>query len=58
MDSPLRSLPNVILTPHIAGSMQGECARMGEWMASELRRFVAGEPLRHTVTRDQLARMA
>lgn len=57
-DSPLRSLPNVVYTPHIAGSMQGECARMGMWMVDELRRFLAGEPLRCTVTRDQLARMA
>ncbi len=57
-DSPLRSLPNVVLTPHIAGSLQGECARMGSWMAAELERFVAGEPLSHGVTRDMLARMA
>lgn len=29
-DSLLRSLPNVVLTPHIAGSMQRECERMGK----------------------------
>jgi phosphoglycerate dehydrogenase-like enzyme len=57
-DSPLRSLPNVILTPHIAGSVQGECARMGRWMAEELQRYVTGEPLRFGVTREMLARMA
>lgn len=57
-DSPLRTLPNVVLTPHIAGSMQGECARMGSWMASELRRFISGEPLRHSVSREMLAKMA
>lgn len=57
-DSPLRSLPNVVLTPHIAGSMQGECARMGSWQADELRRFVAGEPLHYEVTRAMLAHMA
>jgi phosphoglycerate dehydrogenase-like enzyme len=57
-DSPLRSLPNVVLTPHIAGSMQGECARMGSWMVDELRRYVSGEPLRHQVTRDMLTRLA
>ena len=57
-DSPLRSLPNVVLTPHIAGSMQRECERMGKWMVDELRRFLAGEPLRFAVTREQLARMA
>jgi phosphoglycerate dehydrogenase-like enzyme len=57
-DSLLRSLPNVVLTPHIAGSMQRECERMGKWMVDELRRFLAGEPLRYMVTREQLARMA
>jgi len=57
-DSPLRSLPNVVLTPHIAGSMQGECARMGSWMADELRRFVGGAPLRYRVTQAMLTKMA
>ncbi len=57
-DSPLRSLPNVVLTPHIAGSMQGECARMGSWMADELRRYLSGEPLRYRITRAMLAKMA
>lgn len=57
-DSPLRSLPNVVLTPHIAGSMQTECARMGSWMAGELARFAKGTPLHHQVTRDMLDRMA
>jgi hypothetical protein len=31
---------------------------MGKWMVDELRRFLAGEPLRYMVTREQLARMA
>ncbi|MFA7344299.1 MAG: hydroxyacid dehydrogenase [Terrimicrobiaceae bacterium] len=57
-DSPLRSLPNVVLTPHIAGSMQAECARLGSWMADELRRFVDAAPLRHRVTQAMLAKMA
>jgi phosphoglycerate dehydrogenase-like enzyme len=56
--SPLRSLPNVVLTPHIAGSMQQECARMGMWMLDELRRFLSGEPLRYLVTRNQHPQMA
>jgi len=57
-DSPLRQLPNVLLTPHIAGSMQVECARMGSWMAEELRRFCAKEPLRYSISKEQLASMA
>lgn len=43
-------LPNVILTPHIAGSMDRECQRMGRLMVDELRRYLAGEPLRHEIT--------
>jgi len=50
--SPLYTLPNVILTPHIAGSMDGECQRMGRYMVEELRRYVAGKPLRWQVTRE------
>lgn len=57
-DSPLRSLPNVMLTPHIAGSLQAECARMGMWMAEELARLSTGEPLRHQVTRELVHRIA
>lgn len=57
-DSPLRSLPNVILTPHISGSMGGEAARMGRWMLDEFLRFHEGKPLRHEITEDLLATMA
>lgn len=56
--SPLYSLPNVILTPHIAGSMGNECARMGELAVDELSRWLGGAELQHEVTREQLARMA
>jgi len=58
LESPLRQLPNVILTPHIAGSLQGECERMGSCMADELRRYVTGEPLLHAVTKNILHRRA
>lgn len=44
--SPLYSLPNVILTPHIAGSVSDECRRMGRYMIEELRLFLAGQPLK------------
>lgn len=57
-DSPLYKLPNVFLTPHIAGSMGHECRRMGQCMAEEFERFLAGHPLRYAVTREQAARMA
>jgi phosphoglycerate dehydrogenase-like enzyme len=57
-NSPLYELPNVFLTPHIAGSIGVECRRMGQAMVDEFHRYARGEPLRHTVTREQLARMA
>jgi len=57
-DSPLYLLPNVVLTPHIAGSVGAECRRMGRAMVDELERFVRGEPLRWSVTRSQAALMA
>jgi phosphoglycerate dehydrogenase-like enzyme len=41
----LFELPNVVLTPHIAGSLDGECGRMGHWVADELERHLAGQPL-------------
>jgi phosphoglycerate dehydrogenase-like enzyme len=57
-DSPLRTLENVVLTPHIAGSVGGEIARMGYWMNDELDLYLAGKPLQHGVSEDMLARMA
>jgi phosphoglycerate dehydrogenase-like enzyme len=51
-DSPLYTLPNVFITPHIAGSLGNECRRMGRYMVEEIERFVAGKPLRWAVTRD------
>ncbi len=51
LDSPLFTLPNLMLTPHIAGSMGHECWRMGRMMVEELDRWLAGEPLQHRVTR-------
>jgi phosphoglycerate dehydrogenase-like enzyme len=50
--SPLYSLPNVLLTPHIAGSCGTECQRLGRAMVDELQRYVTGEPLRWCVSRE------
>ncbi|MFE3448298.1 hydroxyacid dehydrogenase [Nonomuraea sp. NPDC059194] len=52
-DSPLFTLPNVVLTGHVAGAMGGERARMGELVLDELRRLVNGQPLRHAVPADR-----
>ncbi len=57
-DSPLYDLPNVVLTPHIAGSLGTEISRMGDLAVAEVRRFLAGEPLRHQVRSEDLERIA
>ncbi len=44
--SPLYMLPNVVLTPHIAGSVGRECARLGNAMVDEFERLRSGQPLR------------
>lgn len=51
--SPLYTLPNVVLTPHIAGSMSGECRRMGHYMVEELERYLAGKPLKWCISQEQ-----
>lgn len=56
--SPIYQLENIILTPHIAGSMGSEVTRMGDWMIEEMNRYLNQSPLRYQVTREMLARMA
>jgi phosphoglycerate dehydrogenase-like enzyme len=51
-DCALYDLPNVVMTPHLAGSAGGECRRMGQCMVEELERYVAGKPLKWAVTPD------
>ena len=55
---PFYALPNVVLTPHIAGSIGDEVQRMSLYMLEEYRRFAAGEPGRYEITPDMLATMA
>ena len=57
-DSPLWSLPNAIVTCHIAGSIQDETRRMVDYCLEEFECYVAGEPLRYAVTPAMLATMA
>jgi len=57
-DSPLYVLPNVILTPHHAGSGGNEVHRQGDYVVEELRRFLKGESPRYRVTEDMMAWMA
>jgi D-3-phosphoglycerate dehydrogenase len=48
-DSPLWALPNVILTPHIAGASQNRPRPTVELFCDNLRRFQEGEALRNVV---------
>ncbi len=57
-DSSLYDLPNVVLTPHIAGSMGPECRRMGHYMVEELKLYLDGQSLKHEITREMAATMA
>jgi phosphoglycerate dehydrogenase-like enzyme len=56
--SPLYDLPNVVLTPHIAGCTGGERRRLGEAMVQELERLVTGQPLQGITTRAAAAAQA
>jgi phosphoglycerate dehydrogenase-like enzyme len=57
-DSKLYKLPNVVLTPHIAGSLDKECGRMGAFMLEELERYLNGESLQWQVTKESVLNMA
>lgn len=57
-DSPLYTLPNVFLTPHIAGSLGNELERLGQIVVEELERLAAGAALAHEVRHADLARVA
>jgi phosphoglycerate dehydrogenase-like enzyme len=56
--SPLFTLPNVVLTPHIAGSMGNEIVAMGRLMAAELKQYLSSRPLSHMVSRELLSQSA
>ncbi|RFC00129.1 hydroxyacid dehydrogenase [Rhizobium leguminosarum bv. trifolii] len=51
-------LPNVFLTPHIAGAIGLERARLGEMTADEIERFVNGRPLFYQIRRQDLENIA
>lgn len=57
-DSPLLQLPNVFLFPHIAGSARQEVLLFADAMLEELRRYLQGLPLQHTITLKMLPTMA
>lgn len=46
-DHPLRRLPNVLLTPHLAGARGNELRRLGESVVLEVEALAAGRPAVH-----------
>ncbi|TDB74713.1 hydroxyacid dehydrogenase [Micromonospora sp. KC723] len=53
-DAALRGAPNVMITPHIAGSLGSEILRLTDHTLDELSRWIAAEPLRAEVTPEAL----
>ncbi|MFI8961351.1 hydroxyacid dehydrogenase [Streptomyces sp. NPDC053493] len=57
-DSPLYELPNVLLTPHVAGSLGNELHRMADQALAEIARYGRGEPFAEEVRASDLTRSA
>ncbi len=57
-NSPLYTLPNIFITPHVAGSMDSECERMGHYATKELVRWMNNKPLLYQITKESLKNMA
>jgi len=56
--SPLYGAPNLVLSPHIAGSTGKVRQRVGQAAAEELFRYFAGEKPQNVVTKEMLATIA
>ena len=56
--SPLYTLDNCILTPHIAGSSSNELRRMGDYMKDEFLLYTENKPTHYEVTLKMLETMA
>jgi len=56
--SPLYTMPNVVLSPHIAGAVGYECRRLGQFTVAECAKFLKGEPLKWSVSEKMAETMA
>ncbi|MFE0179007.1 hydroxyacid dehydrogenase [Streptomyces sp. NPDC059002] len=54
----LLRLPNVLVTPHVAGAQGSEVRRLGEYAVAEVARVVRGAPLQGRLLREDLPRLA
>lgn len=57
-DHPFRTLPNVILTPHIAGAVNNGLYRIGSYVVEEIRRFEDGKKMDGEVLQEELEKLA
>lgn len=57
-DNPLRGLPNVIFSPHLAGLTNNGLGRIGKGVVEQIMAYVAGAPVDGEVTEDMLKHMA
>ncbi|MEY9956647.1 phosphoglycerate dehydrogenase-like enzyme [Streptacidiphilus sp. MAP5-52] len=58
LQSPLFDLPNVWLTPHVAGAFGNEMQRLTDSALAEAERFAAGLPFAHPVQAHELVKIA
>jgi len=47
---PFYTMPNCLLTPHIAGSVGDECYRFGRAILNEIKHYLKGEPLKNELS--------
>lgn len=52
---PFYSLPNCILTPHIAGSFGAECYRLGKATIKEIEQYLRGEPVENELSPEEFS---
>ncbi|MFJ8486816.1 hydroxyacid dehydrogenase [Streptomyces sp. NPDC094038] len=57
-DHPLWSCPDILITPHLAGSQGNEWRRLADTAVGEVARWAAGEGFAHPVRRERLAFLA
>ena len=57
-DSKLFTLPNIVLSPHIAGAMNGEILKMSVQMVSEFLRWKNGQPMEYEISEEKAKLLA
>ena len=57
-DSPLYDLPNVVLTPHIAGALDRDSGLLAQCVIEEFDRWLSGAPLKWEISRKNAEHLA